>query len=114
MTLKQQIFKHQKNLNELSGNEMKMTTQIPQYKGYNITTGGLGFEYVHKDYEGVYEYGGEGMEPLEYDHRAGSARTIEQCKEEIDELEIDNEQPDRQDDDFESGLEDRLQNPENY
>lgn len=54
------------------------------YKNYIIESGGLGVTYVHKDYEGV-TYIGEDMESR--DSRSGSAYTVEQAKEEIDELE---------------------------
>lgn len=55
-----------------------------QYKGYTIEQGGLGFLYVHKDYEGV-TYLGEDIESS--DNRAGSAPTVEACKLEIDIIE---------------------------
>lgn len=58
-----------------------------KYGDYHITTGGLGYEYVHNSYGGVFEYDGETGEPSEYDHRAGTCKTIEQCIDEIDELE---------------------------
>ncbi len=63
-----------------------------KYKGYIIERGGLGYTYIHENYEGVFEYDGETGAPSEYDNRAGSAYTIEQCKEEIDEIELEREE----------------------
>lgn len=54
------------------------------YKNYNIEPGGLGYLYVHKDYEGVTFIGAD-IESS--DPRHGSASTIEVCKEQIDEIE---------------------------
>ncbi len=54
------------------------------YRNYIIERGGLGYTYAHQDYEGV-TFIGEDIESR--DRRCGSAYTIEQCKEEIDEIE---------------------------
>lgn len=70
--------------NELTNKLTSMENKKITYRNYTIEPGGLGYTYVHNDYEGV-TFIGEDIESA--DERAGSCRTIEECKIEIDEKE---------------------------
>lgn len=56
----------------------KIESKDITYRNYTISTGGLGYTYVHDEYDGAPDSG---------DNRNGSCQTIQQCIDEINEQE---------------------------